>query len=105
MARKPPDWQQPSLFPSDGPPRQPTDQPLELYGDDYAVQNDGPRAIAGTSADARPAQAGEEAAGDDGSLRQGAESQPPGLDRDAGPDAAGQRSSSALFGSAGDRPQ
>src|SRR5438067_988642 len=98
MARKPPDWRQPSLFPPDpamglssakaeeagqAPANTPelqdnaTSQP---DGDHHAVQEHDPSTPATTAADARAAPEEPEAAFDNGTLRQGAEDQPRSLE-------------------------
>src|SRR5258708_305089 len=107
MKRKPPDRRQPTLFPPD-----PDDTPEphdnathEPDGGHHAVQDDHSRTAAEPAADARATPPGAEAALDDGTLRQGAESQPRSLEGNAVPDAAGQQPDPGHFGSAGDRPQ
>ena len=57
-----------------------TTQPLNPNGDHHAVQDDHSRTPATTTADARPAPQGPEAAADTGTLRQGAEDQPRSLE-------------------------
>src|SRR6266849_5714819 len=101
MARKPPDWRQPSLFPPDpatsagqapdNPPEPQDNATPKPNGDLYAVQNDSPRTVEGTDGAARSAPQGAQAPDDDGALRQGAESQPRSLETAPVPDEAGQR--------------
>src|SRR5579871_2324162 len=107
MARKPPDWRQPLLFPPD-PDHQPEPQDnatLKPSGDQHAVQNDRPQTSEGTEAAARTAVQGAQAPFDDGALRQGAEEQPRSLEGSARPDAAGQRPEPSGERSPGDSPQ
>src|SRR5581483_2005266 len=107
MAKKPPDRRQPSLFPPDpATPAEPDDNATSnIDGEHYAVQDDGPRTPATTAGDSQPAPQGTQAAADDGAIREGAEGQPRGVDGASGPDTAGQRQDSTLFGSTGTRPQ
>src|SRR5438132_1008326 len=93
MAKKPPDWRQPSLFPLD-PDDAPEPQDYATHqpnGDRYAVQNDSPRTLEGTDGVARTAPQGAQAPDDDGTLRQGAEGQPRSLEAAPLPDAAEER--------------
>src|SRR6516225_8364532 len=115
MKRKPPDWRQPTLFPPDpgsSPGQAPDDTPepkdnatQEPDGESHAVQNHDPRTSAGPAADARATPQGTQAAVHDGALRQGAESQPPGLEGNAHSNEAGQQPDPARLGSTGDSPQ
>src|SRR3984893_9657056 len=82
MARKPPDWRQPSLFTFD-PAKTPEPQDnttLEPDGDQHAVQDDHSRTPATTAGDARAAAQGAEAPAGTGTLRQGTEDQPRGVE-------------------------
>src|SRR6202035_5677200 len=93
MARKPPDWRQPSLFPPDpAKPTEPHDNATpKSQGDRHAVQDDHSRTPTTTHGDSRPAGQGTEAAPDGGTLRPGAEGKPRSLEG-APPGAdAGQR--------------
>src|SRR5438552_19207721 len=96
MARKPPDWQQPSLFPPDpADPTEPQDNATrKSQGDQHALQDHHSRASATTTADARAASAATEAAVGSGTLRQGAEEQPPSLEATPDADQATQRQES-----------
>src|SRR6516164_9202293 len=115
MARKPPDWHQPSLFPADPAtsagqaPDSNTEPPNQSHpeteGDDHAVQDHRFRTPATTTGDVRPASEGPEAANDNGESRQRAEDQPRGLDATARPGEAGQRPSPARLGGAGNSSQ
>jgi hypothetical protein len=93
MPRKPPSWDQPTLFPfnpddSLKPPK-PLNSPPK--GDNYAVQDDRPGTHATTAADGgRPAEK-PEAASDTGDLRSRAEGQPRKLAGDPLGGEAGQR--------------
>src|SRR6266852_3671574 len=93
MARKPPDWRQPSLFSSDpAKPPEPHDHTTpQPDGDDHAVQDDHLRTVATTATDPRTTPQGPEAADDPGDLRQGAEGRPRSLEGTAPANAAGQR--------------
>src|SRR5271170_881984 len=101
MARKPPDWRQPSLFTADpatsagsAPPQtaEPEDKsPSKPEGDHHAVQNDHPRTPATTTGVTRPAPKGPETPPDDGTLRQRVEDQPRGVEGNAVGAEAGQR--------------
>src|SRR5438132_9609245 len=101
MARKPPDWRQPSLFPPDpatsagqAPPNTPEPQDnitQESNGDQHALQDHSPRTPATTAGDARPSAEGTQAADNDGVLRQGAEGEPRSLEGNSRPTEAGQR--------------
>src|SRR5439155_21530114 len=80
MARKPPDWRQPSLFPPDpADPTEPQDNATHKSeeGDQHALQDDHSRASATTTADARAAPAATQPAVVSGTLRQGTPDQPP----------------------------
>src|SRR5438445_11000836 len=93
MARKPPDWHQPSLFPAD--PDQSPEPENQLHsnqqGDSHAVQDHRSRTPATEAADARPAPEGTQAANDYGDVRARTEDQPRSVERDARPAEAGQR--------------
>src|ERR1700722_18887099 len=89
MARKPPNWRQPSLFPPDpatsagqapATPAEPhSNATLNTDGEHYAaVQKHDSGTPATTAGDSPPASQGAEATPDDGALREGAENQPPG---------------------------
>src|ERR1700681_27349 len=93
MARKPPDWRQPSLlFPHDPVKAEPQDKSLsKTEGDHHAIQDDHSRTSATTAADARAASPGAAVTADDGTLRQGAEDPPPGMEGTAPGATAGQR--------------
>src|SRR6266851_9246961 len=107
MARKPPDWRQPSLFPID-PGYQSERQDnttLKPNGDEHAIQNNSPRTAEGTDGTARAATQAAQAPADDGTLRQGAEAQPRSLEGTPLPDEAGQRPEPSGERSPGDSPQ
>src|SRR6266851_9640447 len=101
MARKPPDWHQPSLFPPDpatsarqapADPPEPNDNATQQSnGDHHALQDDHPRTSATTAGDARAAAQGSQAADNPGVLCEGAEDQPRSLEGNARPTEAGQR--------------
>src|SRR3984957_3728190 len=81
MARKPPDWRQPTLFPPDPDLKpEPKDNATPTEGDDHAVQDHRFRTPAGT-----------QAPDDNGTPRQGAEDQPRGVEASAVPGQAGER--------------
>src|SRR5579871_2068831 len=107
MARKPPDWRQPSLFPPDpgNIPQPEGDATQELNGGPHAVQDDHSRTPATTAADARAAAEGPQAPAGNGTLRQGAETEPRSLEGDALPAPAGQRPAPDLFGGTGNSSQ
>src|SRR5438105_981458 len=93
MARKPPDWRQPSLFPPD-PDNTPEPEdkiPSKPEGDQHAVQDNRPRTPATTTGDAQPAPKGPEATGNPGDIREGTEDQPRSLEGDSLAGEAGQR--------------
>src|ERR1019366_2987431 len=94
MARKPPDWRQPSLpfTPDPDKTTEPQDQSLsKTEGDQHAIQDDHSRTPATTAGDARTAPKGAEASADDGPLRARAEDQPRSLEGDSLRGEAGQR--------------
>src|SRR4051812_32120234 len=102
MARKPPDWRQPSLFPPDpgsSPEQAPADTPEPQDpstrhpegGNHHEVQNDSPRTAATTAPDAGAAPQETQAPFDPGTLRPRAEDQPRSLEGTPLPDEAGQR--------------
>src|SRR5438132_1001255 len=131
MARKPPDWRQPSLFPldagsspgqapatglssakaedagqaPDNPPEPQDPSTLSTEGEHYAIQDLSPRTFEGTDAAARAATHGAQAPADDGALRQGVEDQPRSLETAALADAAGQRPEPDRERSPGNSPQ
>src|SRR5437879_11438095 len=115
MARKPPDWRQPSLFPADpatsvGQVPDNTPEPQDNAtpqpnGDLYAVQNDSPRTAQGTDGASRTTPQGAQAPVGDGALRQGAENQPRSLETAPLPDATGQRPEPNHERSPGNSPQ
>src|SRR5579864_1238743 len=107
MARKPPDWREPTLFTidPDAPPEPQDNATPKPNGGHHAVQNDSARTLEGTNADARATAQGAQAPGDGGALRQRTKEQPPSLDRATGQDAAGKRSEPSGERSPGDRPQ
>src|SRR5579864_9530875 len=93
MPRKPPDWHQPSLFPTD-PDQSPEPQNQSHpnpEGEQHAVQDYRPRTPATETTDTRPAPEGPEAAAGSGDVRAGAEDQARSLEGNAGPGEAGQR--------------
>src|ERR1700691_54086 len=97
MARKPPDWRQPSLlFPPDPDNKaEPQDKSLsKTEGDRHAIQDDHSRTSATTAPDARAASPGAAVTADDGTLRDGAEDPPPGVEGPAPGEPAGQRTES-----------
>src|SRR5580765_2949091 len=107
MARKPPDWHQPSLFPTD-PDKSPEPENLlhsKEEGDHHAVQDNRSRTPATTTADTRPATEGAEAAADSGNVREGVEDQPRRLEGNAAPGEAGQRPEPDRVRGAGDGTQ
>src|SRR6266568_5462975 len=103
MARKPPDWRQPSLFPPDpatglssakagdaGQAPANTPEPQDhstshLEGDHHAVQDPSPRTSEGTDGSTRTVSADAEAPADPGNLRPGTEDQPRSLEGDSHP--------------------
>src|SRR5580693_8244818 len=94
MPRKPPAWDQPTLFPfnPDDSPKPP--KPLNStpkVGDDDATQDHSPRTSEGTDAVARAAAPDTQTLADAGNLRQGTEGQPRKLDGDAFAGEVGQR--------------
>src|SRR5581483_1798113 len=107
MARRPPDWRQPSLFPPDpgDAPEPKDDATQQTNGDSHALQDDHLRTPATTPTDARAAAEVPQAADSAGELRQGTEGEPPGLDAPAHPDEAGQQPEPDLFRGAGNSRQ
>src|SRR5271163_2268426 len=92
MARKPPDWHQPTLFPPDSTKTpEPQDNATPTEGDHHAVQDNRSRTPATTPTDARATTEGTEAPGGNGTLRQGAEDQPRGVEGNPRPTETGQR--------------
>jgi hypothetical protein len=93
MPRKPPSWDQPTLFPfnPDDSPKPPKPLNSSTNGDNDAVQDHSPRTSEGTDAVARAAAADTQARADAGNLRQGTQGQPRKLDGDAFPGETGQR--------------
>src|SRR5713101_7790881 len=93
MARKPPDWHEPSLFPPDpGNTPEPEDQsPPNPEGDQHAVQDNRPGIPATTTGDTRTAPEEQDAAPSAGVLRQGAEDDPRSLEGNPVPGETGQR--------------
>src|SRR5271167_2621199 len=94
MARKPPDWRQPSLpfLPDPDNQTEPQDQSLsKTEGDHDAIQDDHSRTSATTATNARAASPGADVTADDGTLRQGAADPPPGVEGTAPGATAGQR--------------
>src|SRR5262249_13200302 len=84
MAKKPPPWDQPTLFPLN-----PTDSPTPekpvnstTNGDDHAVQDHSSRTSERTDGAARAATPDPQALADDGNLRTRTEGQPRNLDGD-----------------------
>src|SRR5947209_18065605 len=105
MARKPPDWHQPTLFP-DPDNTEPQDQSLpEKEGDTHAIQDHRSRTAATEAGDARPAPEGPQAANDNGAIRARAEDQPRSVEGNAGPGPAGQRPEPDRVRGAGDGAQ
>src|SRR5262245_26959770 len=107
MARKPPDWHQSSLFPTDPdtntePPNQ---SPPETEGDHHAIQDHRSRTPATTAGDARPAPEGAKGANDNGTIRTRAEDQPPSVEGNARQEEAGQQPGADHERSAGDSAQ
>jgi len=107
MARKPPDWRQPTLFPPD-PDHSPEPQDNATPkpdGDHHAVQDDHSRTPAPTTPGARATAEGPQAPFDDGALRQGTENQPRGVEASPQPGETGQRPEPDSERSPGDGPQ
>src|SRR5947209_4436802 len=107
MARKPPDWHQPSLFPTDPDKSpEPEDQShSKPEGDQHAVQDNSSRTPATTTGDTRATPEGPGVAPDNGAVCQGTEDQPRGLDATTRPAEAGQRPTSDRLGSVGSSRQ
>src|SRR6185437_3795799 len=123
MARKPPDWRQPSLFPPDpatdpssvkagdagqAPPNTPQPEYNSLSkpeGDQHAVQDDHSSTPGAEPADTGPAQERPADASDDGALRPRTENPPRSLEGNAHPDDAGQRREPDSERGAGTGPQ
>src|SRR5947209_682340 len=83
MARKPPDWRQPSLlFPPDpAPPTEPQDKTTpKINADQHALQDDHFRAAATTAGDIRAVPQGPDAAAGSGTLCPGAQGEPRSLE-------------------------
>ena len=82
MARKPPDWQQPSLFPPDSviTPEPQDNATYESEGDQNAVQDNRSLTPASMAGDSRGAAKSPQATADAGPLRSGAEEGPRSLD-------------------------
>src|SRR5438132_1520470 len=101
MARKPPDWHQPSLFAPDpatnagqAPPNTPEPEDKSYSkpeGDQHAVQDHSPRTPATTDGASRTATPDAQAPADTGDLRSRAEDQPRSLEGNARSGEAGQR--------------
>src|SRR5438128_1644235 len=107
MARKPPDWQQPSLFPTD-PDKSPEPENQSHpnpEGEQHAVQDNRSRTPATTTTDTRPAPEGPEAVTDSGDVREGAEDQSRSLEGNARSGEAGQRPEPDRVRCAGDGAQ
>src|ERR1700692_255950 len=95
MARKPPDWHQPSLFPPDpamSAGQAPADTPepqdnttSHFEGDHHAVQDDHPRTLEGTDGVTRTATADAATPADPGNLGTRAEDQPRSLEGSSHP--------------------
>src|SRR5260370_12337200 len=107
MARKPPDWHQPSLFPPD-----PAESPEPEYyshstpeGEQHAVQDNHSSTPGAEPAVTGPAQERPADASDDGALRPGTENPPRSLEGNALPDDAGQRRDPDSDRGPGARPQ
>src|SRR5262245_37649277 len=106
MARKPPDWHQPTLFPDPDNNTEPQDQVHpETNGDQHAVQDHCSRTPATTTTDTRPAPEGAEAAEDSGNVREGTKDQARSLEGSTRPADAGHRPEPDRIRGAGDGSQ
>src|SRR5271156_5075227 len=103
MRKKPPSWDQPTLFPLNPKDSAKPQNPVNSVttGDDHAVQNHSSRTTQGTEGTPRAATPDPQAPADDGDLRSRTESPPRALEGDAGNGDPGKRSQPDLFGSNG----
>src|SRR4051794_29905085 len=93
MPKKPPSWDQPTLFPfnADDRPKAPNPVNSPPKGDHHAVQDHSPRTSQRTDGVARATTADAPAPPNPGNLRARTEGQPRDLERDSRPGEAGQR--------------
>src|ERR1043166_5512664 len=106
MARKPPDWRQPSLFPPHpGNTPEPDNATQQTEGESHAVQDHHPRNAATANGTAQPAAEGPQAVAGNGDLRPRAEDQPRGLEGSADRAETGERPEPDRQRSSGDSTQ
>src|SRR5580704_2238725 len=107
MVRRPPDRRQRSLLfgGADDTPAPPDDPTTQTDGGHHAVHDDHSRTVAATAPDARPAPQESQAAHDGGTLRQGTEVQPRGVEENADAVATQEPPGADRQRSAGDSPQ
>src|SRR5262245_17232687 len=103
MPKKPPTWDQPTLFPDDpDDATRPTNSITTTdEGDQHALQDYRSRTPATATGDARATSEATEAASGNGTVREGFEDQSRSLEGNAQPGATGQRPQPDLFGSNG----
>src|ERR1700733_3920859 len=107
MARKPPDWRQPSLFNFDQAktPEPQDNATFQPDGDPHAIQDDPSRTPATAAGDARGTSQATEAASDPGDVRPRTEGRARSLEGDAVASPAGQPSSADSERSNGTGPE